>query len=239
MGIAPLTSMFWIGASSERRFDDYRPEVHDSDGLLMRMDDGEMLWRPLNNAPVMRHQRFAAKDIRGFGLMQRDREFADYEDLFNSYQLVPSIWVEPKGHWGEGDVHLVELSTGYEGLDNIVAFWEPKPKPEPMQPYHVGYTMFWTRETDRKLSQNRVLATRVGVDARNAKWREIVIDFGGPKLAALPEGTKPQAIASCSAECGHHRQAGFRHANSRASGARSSKWNPSPATPSRLTSVAL
>lgn len=198
MGVAPLTSMFWFGKSSERRFDDYRPEVHDSDGLLMRMESGETLWRPLINGSVMRHQRFATKDIRGFGLMQRDRDFADYQDLFNSYQLVPSIWVEPKGHWGGGEVHLVELSTHYEGLDNIVAFWQPKTMPDPMQPYHVGYTMFWTRETDRKLSQNRVLATRIGVDAVNPRWRQIVIDFGGPKLAGLPDGTEPQAVTSCS-----------------------------------------
>ena len=198
IGIAPLTSMFWFGKSSERKFDDYRPEVHDSDGLLMRLDNGETLWRPLNNAAVMRHQRFASKDIRGFGLLQRDRNFADYQDIFNSYELVPSVWVEPKGHWGEGEVHLVELSTHYEGLDNIVAFWEPKNKPVPLQPFHFGYMLYWTRETDRKLSPNRVLATRIGVDPRNQRWRQIVIDFGGPKLAALGEGLEPQAIASCS-----------------------------------------
>ncbi|MDB6065536.1 MAG: Periplasmic glucan biosynthesis protein MdoG, partial [Pedosphaera sp.] len=88
IGIAPLTSMFWFGEGSERKFDDYRPEVHDSDGLLMRFDNGatgEMLWRPLNNAAVMRHQKFGAKNIRGFGLLQRDREFSSYQDIFNPY----------------------------------------------------------------------------------------------------------------------------------------------------------
>src|SRR5213078_1744943 len=89
VGIAPLTSMFWFGENSERKFDDYRPEVHDSDGLLMHMESGETLWRPLNNANVMRHQRFGAPNIRGFGLMQRDRNFASYQDLFNFYHLVP------------------------------------------------------------------------------------------------------------------------------------------------------
>ena len=93
------------------------------------MENGEVLWRPLNNPSIMQHQRFATKNLRGFGLLQRDRNFATYQDLFNLYHLVPSVWVEPRGYWGEGDVNLVELSTRYEGLDNIVAFWDPKIKP--------------------------------------------------------------------------------------------------------------
>src|SRR5204863_43498 len=116
IGLAPLTSMFWFGKSSERKFDDYRPEVHDSDGLLIYMDNGETLWRPLNDPYQMRHQRFAAKDIRGFGLMQRERDFNAYQDLFNQYHRTPSVWVEPHGHWGEGEINLVELPTKYEGL---------------------------------------------------------------------------------------------------------------------------
>jgi glucans biosynthesis protein len=198
IGMAPLTSMFWFGEGSERKFDDYRPEVHDSDGLLMRMENGETLWRPLNNAAVMRHQRFGANNIRGFGLLQRDREFSSYQDIFNLYHQVPSVWVEPRGHWGEGDVHLVELSTHYEGLDNIVAFWEPKLKPRPLQPYRFGYTLHWTREADMKLSPNKVVATRIGADQRDPQKRQIAIDFTGPKLTALPDGTAPEAVASCS-----------------------------------------
>jgi glucans biosynthesis protein len=198
IGMAPLTSMFWFGEGSERKFDDYRPEVHDSDGLLMRMENGETLWRPLNNAAVMRHQRFGANNIRGFGLLQRDREFASYQDIFNFYHQVPSVWVEPRGHWGEGDVHLVELSTHYEGLDNIVAFWEPKVKPQPLQPFRFGYTLHWTREGDLKLSPNKVQATRIGADPRDPQRRQFAIDFSGPKLTALPDGTAPEAVASCS-----------------------------------------
>jgi glucans biosynthesis protein len=198
LGIAPLTSMFWFGQNSERKFDDYRPEVHDSDGLLARMENGETLWRPLNNASVMRHQRFSAKNIRGFGLLQRERDFSGYQDIFNLYHLVPSVWVEPRGHWGEGDLHLVELSTAYEGLDNIVAFWEPRTKPEPMKPFSFGYTLKWTRETDMKLSVNKVISTRIGPDARDSQRRQILIDFAGPKLAALPPGTAPVPVSNCS-----------------------------------------
>ena len=198
LGLAPLTSMFWFGKNSERKFDDYRPEVHDSDGLLIKTENGETLWRPLNNASVMRHQRFSAKNIRGYGLMQRERDFSAYQDIFNHYELVPSVWVDTRGRWGEGDLHLVELSTSYEGLDNVVAFWDPKVKPQPMQAFRFGYALHWTRETDIKFSTNRVISTRIGVDPRDGKKRQIVIDFSGPKLAALADGLSPEAVASCS-----------------------------------------
>jgi periplasmic glucans biosynthesis protein len=200
IGLAPLTSMFWFGRSSEQKFNDYRPEVHDSDGLLMHMDNGEILWRPLNNnLSKMRHQRFVAKDIRGFGLLQRDRSFQTYQDLFNLYQLVPSVWVEPHGQWGEGEINLVELSTQFEGFDNIVAFWDPKEKPQPMQPFRFGYTLHWMlRETDlRQLAYDKVIATRVGADPRDPQRRQFAIDFAGPKLNLVPENMPPRVIASC------------------------------------------
>jgi periplasmic glucans biosynthesis protein len=198
IGLAPLTSMFWFGKSSERKFDDFRPEVHDSDGLLIQMENGETLWRPLNNPAEMRHQRFAAKNIRGFGLLQRERDFYLYQDLFNHYQKTPSVWVEPNGHWGEGEVNLVELSTRYEGLDNIVAYWDPKVKPQPLQAYRFSYRLNWTRELDRQLTTDKVVATRIGADPRDAQRRQFAIDFGGPKFDAFPENAPPQAVASCS-----------------------------------------
>jgi glucans biosynthesis protein len=201
IGLAPLTSMFWFGKTTERKPDDYRSEVHDSDGLLAKMDSGEVLWRPLDNPSVIRHQIFSAPNIRGFGLMQRERSFAAYQDSFNPYQLVPSVWVEPHGNWGDGDLHLLELSAQFEGLDNIVAFWDPKIKPAPLQPYRFGYTLCWTRdngENGMKLSDERVVSTRVGLDLNCKECRQIVIDFDGPKLDAIPESKPPMAIANCS-----------------------------------------
>jgi periplasmic glucans biosynthesis protein len=199
IGLAPLTSMFWFGKNSERKPDDYRSEVHDSDGLLAHMDSGEWLWRPLDNPSVMRNQIFYAPNIRGFGLMQRERSFAAYQDSFNLYHLVPSVWVEPHGDWHEGSLHLVELNSGFEGLDNIVVFWDPKNKPAPLQPYHFGYTLKWqSGDADIKLSENRAVSTRVGLDLSCQDCRQIVIDFDGPKLDALPENSPPVAIANSS-----------------------------------------
>ena len=189
--------MFWFGKNSEQKFDDYRPEVHDSDGLLMRLDGDETLWRPLDNTPSMRHQVFASKHLQGFGLLQRDRNFSSYQDLFNSYPTVPSVWVQPLGtNWDDGELHLVELSTHYEGLDNIVAFWNPANKPKPLQPYHFEYDLYWTRETDINLSSNKIVATRCGADPRNAEQRQFVVDWDLPNVGA--EDEPPTAQASCS-----------------------------------------
>ena len=199
IGLAPLTSMFWFGKDTERKFDDYRTEVHDSDGLLVHMGNGEVFWRPLDNPPAMRHQVFSAPGIKGFGLLQRERNFAAYQDLFNLYNEVPSVWVEPDGNWGEGDLHLLELSTRYEGLDNIVAFWDPKNKPAPLQPLRFGYTLYWEGgDADWKRSENRVVSTRIGPDAQFQDARQFVIDFAGPKFDAIPEDKPPVAIANCS-----------------------------------------
>jgi glucans biosynthesis protein len=199
IGLAPLTSMFWYGKNSERKFDDYRPEVHDADGLLVHMGNGEVLWRPLDNPSVLRHQIFHAPDIRGFGLLQRERSFAAYQDMFNLFQSEPSVWVEPHGDWGDGDLHLVELSANYEGLDNIVAFWDPKTKPAPMQPYRLGYTLYWeSTKADLMLSENRVVATRIGLDSDDSTARLIMIDFAGPRLDVISPDNPPAAIANCS-----------------------------------------
>ena len=197
LGLAPLTSMFWFGKNSERKADDYRPEVHDSDGLLVRMNNGEVFWHPLDNPSIMRHQIFSAPNVRGYGLLQRERNFTAYQDLFTSFQLEPSVWVEPRGNWGDGDLHLVELTANFEGFDNIVVFWDPKEKPAPLQPCRFGYTLRWMSETD-KLSENRVVSTRVGLDAIGGSGRQFVIDFDGPALDSIPENDPPQAIANCS-----------------------------------------
>ncbi len=203
LGVAPLTSMFWFGKASDRRFDDYRPEVHDTDGLLIQMGNGEVLWRPLFDPTQLSHQVFMARNPGGFGLMQRERDFSQYQDLFNRYDRTPSVWVRPRGTnaWGEGQVHLVQLPTTYEGMDNIVAFWNPKEQPQPMKPYSISYTLLWgSNESDMKLNfgKDRVISTRAGVDPRDPKVHQFVIDFAGSKLKSFTEANKPQAITSCS-----------------------------------------
>jgi glucans biosynthesis protein len=125
VGLAPLTSMFFIGENDRRHADDYRPELHDSDGLQIAAGSGEWLWRPLHNPRDRRISSFVDRDPKGFGLMQRDRNFETYQDLEASYDRRPGYFVEPDGPWGEGTVMLMELPTDTETNDNIVACWRP------------------------------------------------------------------------------------------------------------------
>jgi glucans biosynthesis protein len=195
LGMAPLTSMFWFGENSENRPDDFRAEVHDCDGLLIRGEAEDLTWRPVDNPRAPRHQVFAATNPRGFGLLQRDREFSNYQDLFNLYHKTPSVWVEPRGAWGEGEVYLVELPARHEGVDNIVAFWNPKQRTAPMQPFRFAYTLQWATQPDAKFGPLKVLQTRAGADLGDAAKRKFVIDFGG-KNEALAQ-SPPAAIAHC------------------------------------------
>ena len=117
--------MFWFGKNNHFVGPDWRPEVHDSDGLEMMLASGERIWRPLNNPPRVTANSFVADSLRGFGLAQRERSFEEYQDDGVFYEKRATLWVEPQGDWGAGSVMLVELSTNDEIHDNIVAFWNP------------------------------------------------------------------------------------------------------------------
>lgn len=141
LGIAPLTSMYFVGENDQRYSDDYRPELHDSDGLLIHSGSGEWLWRPLSNPKDPENSVFIDNNLRGFGLMQRDRKFEHYQDLDLAYEHRPGYWIEPHDNWGEGQVELIELPTGDETNDNIVAFWRPKAPVEAGQTLTFRYRM--------------------------------------------------------------------------------------------------
>ncbi len=195
IGLAPLTSMYWYGENHEHRFGDYRPEVHDSDGLLLELSDGRYVWRPLLNTQQLRSVAFGAENPKGFGLLQRDREFEHYEDLHNPYHRTPSLFIRPKGEWGAGAVRLIELPTNNEGMDNVVAYWKPNEKPVPGEPYRYAYEMLWTMETDMELSRNKVVGTRVGHIPQFPDTRRFVVDFAGPLLEAMGDSADPPITA--------------------------------------------
>ena len=96
--------MFLFDAKDRAEHDDFRLGVHDSDGLAMWNGSDERLWRPLHSPRLLQISAFADSGPRGFGLIQRERSFADYEDLAALYHRRPSAWVEPIGDWGKGHV---------------------------------------------------------------------------------------------------------------------------------------
>ena len=142
LGLAPLTSMYTFGENQPGK-DDFRPEVHDSDGLSIQSADGEWIWRPLVNPRRLLVTSFGLTNPKGFGLMQRDRAVSSYEDPEALYERRPSVWVEPAGNWGAGRVELVQIPTPDETNDNIVAYWVPQAAVVPGKPIDLAYRLRW------------------------------------------------------------------------------------------------
>jgi len=179
IGLAPLGSLFLKGQNRTRSIPDYRPEVHDSDGLLIETGDSNWIWRPLVN-PAKTHQlsEFPAAELKGFGLMQRDREFSDYDDLGSRFELRPSYWVEPTGQWGPGAVELVEIPTPNDWNDNIVAYWRPKENPAAGQELHLTYRISALLAGPDAVQLLRVQSTRIRPESGDIPPR-FVIDYAG------------------------------------------------------------
>lgn len=200
LGIAPLTSMYFTGENQPPHADDFRPEVHDSDGVAIHTGEGEWLWRPLLNPPTLTVSSFATRNPRGFGLMQRDRRFAHYEDLEARYELRPSVWIEPQGDWGAGRVEIVQFPITDETDDNAVAYWVPAQLPAPGQPFDLSYRMAWQMKRDQLPPQAWVVQSRRGHGYMRDKVPEqqfqYVLDFDGPALRALPADAAVKALVT-------------------------------------------
>lgn len=194
LGVAPMSSMFFFGESQLHAFDDYRPEVHDSDGVLMQTGKEEWIWRPLTNPKELRVTSLLDEAPRGFGLLQRDRRFEHYLDLESHFERRPSLWVEPRGgQWGKGAVYITEIPSDEEIHDNIVAFWTPD------QPFKAGESRTFSYRL-RALSAPSLTARQLGyVERTQEGWgavpgtkekpphslRHFVVDFTDGDLAML------------------------------------------------------
>ncbi|MDQ6680898.1 MAG: glucan biosynthesis protein G [Pseudomonadota bacterium] len=191
IGIAPLTSMYAFGENQPGR-DDYRPEVHDSDGLSVETADGEWIWRPLVNPRRLLVTSFALTSPKGFGLMQRDRASTSYEDPEAFYERRPSTWVEPIGAWGAGRVELVQIPSPDETNDNIVAYWVPNQAPAPGKPAEFAYRLHWLMQGAMPQGRAWVTQTRRGRGYVKQPDGDLnfIVDFDGPSLRAL--GLEPK-----------------------------------------------
>jgi len=197
-GIAPLTSMYWFSETEKPRAIDWRPEVHDSDGLSMWTGSGERIWRPLNNPPRVMASAFGDDNPKGFGLIQRDRNYDHYLDnVF--YDRRPSVWVEPKGDWGKGAVQLIEIPTDDEIHDNIVAVWVPSTPAVPGSEFDFSYRLYWQADEPHPTNLARCVATRLGNGGQPGKprpkgVRKFMVEFLGGPLEKLPFGVKPEPV---------------------------------------------
>jgi periplasmic glucans biosynthesis protein len=207
MGVAPLTSMFFYAKNDRRAVNDWRPEIHDSDGLSMWTGAGEWIWRPLTN-PAQNHlNSFFDENPRGFGLLQRDRNWDHYQDDGVYYDRRPSLWVEPKsgghGGWGKGAVQLFEIPTADETFDNIVAFWNPAEKTKAGQEMLFSYRLYWGTRMPYASPLAQTIATRTGIGGTVGQKRQyyswhFAVDFAGGELGALAKDANVEAVISTS-----------------------------------------
>lgn len=195
LGLAPLTSMFLFGSNQPSAEHNFRPELHDSTGLQIHAGNDEWIWRPLNNPKHLSVSAYSVENPKGFGLLQRGREFSRYEDLDDRYDLRPSAWVEPQGDWGKGTIELVEIPTPDETNDNIVAFWNPEKRPEAGEPLDFAYRMRWTKDEEALHDAKNAWVMQTLRSVGDVKQKNLirqpdgsvalVVDFVGPTLKAL------------------------------------------------------
>jgi glucans biosynthesis protein len=181
--------MYWFSESEKKRLEDWRPEVHDSDGLAIWTGSGERIWRPLINPPTPVTSSFVDENPKGFGLLQRDRAFENYLDGVN-YERRPSVWVEPLEGWGRGSVQLVELPTDDEIHDNVTAYWRPEAPVKAGNAYRLRYRLHWLADEPHPAAVARCVATRIGRGGQPGKPRpqgvyKFTVEFAGPALEPL------------------------------------------------------
>lgn len=208
LGVAPLTSMFWYGENSGTFRGDWRPQIHDSDGLALSTGAGERIWRPLADPPRIVTNSYVDQNPKSFGLIQRDRNFENYQDDSLFYDKRPSAWVEPLSPWGAGAVNLVQLPTVSEREDNIVAFWTPKDKIAAGSVVSARYRLHWASEPPPPGDVARVVHTLVGLAGDGGRdldgrpippgSRKYVVDVEGKAVEELARFGGAHAVVTAS-----------------------------------------
>ncbi|WP_280539128.1 glucan biosynthesis protein G [Chromohalobacter sp. 11-W] len=213
LGVAPLTSMYLYGPGQPTDSLNYRPAIHDSNGLLVH-DGGkkaeggkeDWVWRPLANPDKLMVDEQDVDSLKGFGLLQRSHDFHDYEDLKDRYDRRPSVWIEPQGDWGKGQVELIQIPTPDETNDNIVTLWKPDEAPQAGDELDFNYRMYWTTHEAKFHSPDLSWAGQTrrsqGEVRKDNLVREtdgslaFIVDFKGPGLESIKDGASMQVDAS-------------------------------------------
>jgi periplasmic glucans biosynthesis protein len=182
VGIAPMQASFLFGPNKRRGVDDFRPSVHEANGLQMLNGRGEWIWRPLNNPEQLQISSFMDENPKGFGLIQRERDFSAFQDDDQRYDLRPSLWIEPIGEWGAGNIQLVEIPSESEVNDNIIAFWRPKAGIAAGSETSIAYRQFWCWSPPEKPALAQAIGFRIGRGSQ-ARRRRCLVEFSGELFA--------------------------------------------------------
>ena len=195
VGLAPMQASYLFGPSKRRNVDDYRPAVHEVNGLQMLNGRGEWIWRPLNNPEQLQISSFMDENPRGFGLVQRERDFSAYQDDDQRYELRPTLWIEPIGDWGGGSVQLVEIPSESEINDNIIAFWRPKAPLAAGSETSFAYRQFWCWVPPEKPNVAQAVGFRVGRGGQGRR-RRMMVEFAGEVFATEKQPDMKLALSA-------------------------------------------
>lgn len=182
LGLAPFSTMYWYGENSAAKPADFRPEVHDSDGLQIQ-NENEQIFRSIHNPARTRVDVFEGENLLSFGLLQRDRNFENYQDIEARYHLRPDAWIVPGENMQAGNVHLLEIESPHEYADNIALAWVPRETPKPGDTFSYSYDLYFGEKPAPKLAA--IVASRYGESLRGDGSIEFVIDVAGEPLSSL------------------------------------------------------
>ena len=180
-GIAAMSGTYLFGPGERRSTDDVRPAVYETNGVQMMRGNGEWVWRPLRNPPTLQISLFADENPRGFGLLQRERDFGQFQDDDARFERRPSLWIEPIGDWGAGAVQLIEIPSDSEVNDNIIAYWRPRAPLQPGSETTFAYRQFWCWQPPERPPLATVAQSRFGRGS-SARRRRFLVDFTGEML---------------------------------------------------------
>ena len=184
-GLAPIQATYLSGPLDWPHADDMRPAVYEAGGVQMLTGSGEWIWRPIANRARLQISGFVDNDPQGFGLIQRDRVFSAFLDDDNEWQRRPSVWIEPIGKWGQGEITLMEIPAASQNNKNIACYWRPKPALAAGSEGSFAYRQFWSWRPPGRSDGAIVTASRIGRipgDTSEAKTR-FLLQFEGGQLS--------------------------------------------------------
>ena len=197
VGYAGAAGMFLFGPASHRIDDDVRPAAHDADGLQLHTGSDQWIWRPLTNPEALQISVFVDQNPKGFGLLQRQRDFASFQDEEKAFERRPSLWVEPIGDWGQGAVQLLEIPSNNETNANILTYWRPKASIPANSQANFAFRQYWAFEPPDRPGNATVAMTRTGRGTSGTR-RRFLVDFTSRKftnMAAIAEITADASAA--------------------------------------------
>lgn len=181
VGIGPMNATYVFGPN-DGAADDVRVAAYEAKGLQILNGRGEWIWRPLSNPETLQISAFIDDNPRGFGLLQRDRDFSAFQDDVRRFELRPSLWLEPFGEWGKGNVQLIEVPTDSDRNDNVIAYWRPAAPYKAGVEANISYRLYWCWTPPERPPLAIVANTRAGRGSSGNR-RRFAIDFVGERLA--------------------------------------------------------